>query len=119
MRNALACVDAGGKLDGRVWSELAVSSEPALIEYTISENDVQGPFLKQIPSKMEAMKDLDRLAYTSPLEAFEACVVHGCGVERPCAGHAQAPDRGACECDDPTTMHVPSSINVARNLQRG
>jgi lipoprotein-anchoring transpeptidase ErfK/SrfK len=53
-----------------VWSELAVSSEPALIEYTISQNDIQGPFLKQIPSKMEAMKDLDRLAYTSPLEAL-------------------------------------------------
>ena len=60
-----------GKLGAGVWSELAAtSSEPVLTEYTIDEKDVQGPFLKRLPSKMEAMKDLDRLAYSSPVEAL-------------------------------------------------
>jgi lipoprotein-anchoring transpeptidase ErfK/SrfK len=64
-------LNGGGKLDARVWSELAAtSSEPVLIEYAISEKDVQGPFVKHIPSKMEEMKDLDQLAYTSPVEAI-------------------------------------------------
>jgi lipoprotein-anchoring transpeptidase ErfK/SrfK len=64
-------LNTGGKLDARVWSELAAtSSEPVLTEYTIGETDVQGPFLERLPSKMEAMKDLDRLAYRSPVEAL-------------------------------------------------
>jgi lipoprotein-anchoring transpeptidase ErfK/SrfK len=64
-------LNADGKLDERVWSELAAtSSEPVLTEYSIGEKDVQGPFLKQLPSKMEHMKDLDRLAYKTPVEAL-------------------------------------------------
>ena len=60
-----------GRARWGVWSELAAtSSEPVLTEYTIDEKDVQGPFLKRLPSKMEAMKDLDRLAYSSPVEAL-------------------------------------------------
>src|SRR3712207_8398488 len=35
-----------------------------------SEDDVKGPFLEKIPAKMEDMKGLDRLAYTSPLEGL-------------------------------------------------
>ena len=60
-----------GKLNAQLWSELtATSNEPVLTEYTIVEKDVQGPFLKRLPAKMEEMKDLDRLSYTSPVEAL-------------------------------------------------
>ncbi len=52
-----------------VWERLtATSSEPVLERYTLSEDDVQGPFVKDIPKKMEEMKDLPSLGYTSSLE---------------------------------------------------
>jgi len=64
-------LNADGKLDREVWTKLtATSSEPVLIEYTITAEDVKGPFLKKLPAKMEDMKDLDWLGYTSPLEAL-------------------------------------------------
>ena len=34
-----------------------------LIEYTVSAEDVKGPFVEKIPAKMEQMKDLERLGY--------------------------------------------------------
>jgi lipoprotein-anchoring transpeptidase ErfK/SrfK len=36
--------------------------------YTITEDDVRGPFLQKLPRKMEAMKDLPGLYYTRPRE---------------------------------------------------
>ena len=60
-----------GKLDPETWAKLiATSNEPVLTEYTISNDDVKGPFLKKLPSKMEDMKDLEYLGYTSPSEAL-------------------------------------------------
>ena len=60
-----------GKLDAETWTKLtAQSSEPVLIEYTVSAEDVKGPFVEKIPAKMEQMKDLERLGYRSPLEAL-------------------------------------------------
>jgi len=57
-----------GEIDGEVWAKLnEKSSEPALIAYTISEEDVKGPFVT-IPDKMEEQAGLDRLAYSSPEE---------------------------------------------------
>jgi lipoprotein-anchoring transpeptidase ErfK/SrfK len=44
-----------------------ISAEPALIEYTITEEDVKGPFVR-IPEKLEEQADLDRLGYSSPEE---------------------------------------------------
>jgi hypothetical protein len=38
--------------------------------YAISDNDVAGPFLRKLPTKMEAMKDLPKLAYTSAREGL-------------------------------------------------
>jgi lipoprotein-anchoring transpeptidase ErfK/SrfK len=62
---------AGGKLTTETFDKLAAtSSEPALQEYTIAEADLKGPFVAKIPSKMEEMAKLDRLAYRSPLEAL-------------------------------------------------
>ncbi|HEY7299636.1 MAG TPA: L,D-transpeptidase [Xanthobacteraceae bacterium] len=55
-----------GKLSPDVWSQLvATSGDPVLKEYRIEASDVKGPFLKELPSKMEAMSHLKHLSYTS------------------------------------------------------
>jgi lipoprotein-anchoring transpeptidase ErfK/SrfK len=62
---------AGKALTPEIWSALApTSKDPVIVEYTISENDVKGPFLEKLPAKMEEMKDLKALSYTSPREAL-------------------------------------------------
>jgi lipoprotein-anchoring transpeptidase ErfK/SrfK len=58
-----------GKLDEELWTKLTeTSSDPVLIEYTISEEDVKGPFTEKIPDKLEDQAKLDRLGYTSTEE---------------------------------------------------
>ena len=44
-------------------------SVPTLIEYTITEDDVRGPFVK-IPSDLEDQADLPALGFESPIEAI-------------------------------------------------
>jgi lipoprotein-anchoring transpeptidase ErfK/SrfK len=66
--NSLA---ADKPLTSKIWARLSVASkDPIIAEYTITDNDVKGPFLKKIPAKMEAMKDLKALSYTSPRQAI-------------------------------------------------
>jgi len=74
-RKALAAFTAAqgfnpsGELTAEVWQKLtSISSEPVLINYTISDADVRGPFVKSIPARLEKMKDLPVLAYTNPRE---------------------------------------------------
>jgi lipoprotein-anchoring transpeptidase ErfK/SrfK len=76
-RKAIAAFEASqglhpdGRLDPDTWAKLtATSGEPVLIEYSITDDDVKGPFVEKIPEKMEDMKDLDRLGYRTPLEAL-------------------------------------------------
>jgi lipoprotein-anchoring transpeptidase ErfK/SrfK len=58
-------------LTAEVWTALAAtSSEAAVTEYKITKDDVKGPFLDKLPAKMEDMKDLAALSYTSPREAL-------------------------------------------------
>src|ERR1700736_4037459 len=58
-------------LTPEVWAALAqISKDPVIAEYTISKNDVKGPFLEKLPAKMEDMKGLKALSYTSPREAI-------------------------------------------------
>ncbi len=58
-------------LTPEVWTALAgTNNDPVIAEYRISENDVKGPFLKKLPAKMEDMKSLKALSYTSPREAI-------------------------------------------------
>jgi lipoprotein-anchoring transpeptidase ErfK/SrfK len=62
-------LNSGGQLNAEVWQRLtSPSSEPVLIEYTISDEDVRGSFVKKIPAQLEKMKDLPALPYTSPRE---------------------------------------------------
>jgi peptidoglycan hydrolase-like protein with peptidoglycan-binding domain len=52
-----------GKLDPDTWTRLtATSSDPVLIEYVIKEEDVKGPLVEKLPTKLEEMKDLYRNA---------------------------------------------------------
>jgi lipoprotein-anchoring transpeptidase ErfK/SrfK len=52
-----------------VWDRLSsTDGDPAIVDYDITEKDVQGPFLKKIPKKMEKMKGLRHLSYRSPKE---------------------------------------------------
>ena len=58
-----------GTLDQETWNKLKqISQEPVLTEYTITEDDLKGPFTDKIPAKMEDQANLDRLGYTSPTE---------------------------------------------------
>ena len=62
---------SGKALTPEIWTALApTGKDPVIAEYTISENDVKGPFLEKLPAKMEEMKDLKALSYTSPREAL-------------------------------------------------
>lgn len=53
-----------------VWAKLAKDDRPVITSYTISDNDVAGPFLRKLPAKLEDMKDIPRLAYTSAREGL-------------------------------------------------
>jgi lipoprotein-anchoring transpeptidase ErfK/SrfK len=58
-------------LTSEIWTKLSgTGKDPVIAEYKITENDVKGPFLKKIPAKMEAMKDLKALSYASPQQAI-------------------------------------------------
>jgi lipoprotein-anchoring transpeptidase ErfK/SrfK len=53
-----------------VWTKLASDGRPVITSYTISDSDVAGPFLGKLPAKMEDMKDIPKLAYTSAHEGL-------------------------------------------------
>jgi lipoprotein-anchoring transpeptidase ErfK/SrfK len=55
-------------LTDEVWKKLAVDNTPVFKDYTITEKDVAGPFLKKLPARMEDMKGIPKLSYTSPRE---------------------------------------------------
>jgi lipoprotein-anchoring transpeptidase ErfK/SrfK len=59
-------------LTDAIWKKLAADAQPVLANYTISEKDVSGPFLRKLPTKMEDMKGIPKLSYTSPREALAA-----------------------------------------------
>jgi lipoprotein-anchoring transpeptidase ErfK/SrfK len=57
-------------LTPEIWSKLAVDDKPALVEYSLADRDAKGPFLEKLPAKMEDMKGLKALGYTSAREAL-------------------------------------------------
>jgi lipoprotein-anchoring transpeptidase ErfK/SrfK len=63
---------AGGKtLTAELWTALAgTDKDPVIAEYMISEVDAKGPFLEKLPAKMEDMKNLKALSFTSLREAI-------------------------------------------------
>src|SRR5258708_4529668 len=58
-------------LTSEIWTTLVgTSQDPVIADYKIAEGDVKGPFLKKLPAKMDDMKGLKALSYTSPREAI-------------------------------------------------
>lgn len=58
-------------LTPEVWTALlATGSDPVIVDYKISEKDAKGPFLEKMPAKLEDMRELKSLDYTSPREAL-------------------------------------------------
>ncbi len=61
---------AGKALTPEIWSRLQGSSDPVITEYVVTERDVKGPYIEKLPAKMEDMKSLPKLSYTSAKEAL-------------------------------------------------
>jgi lipoprotein-anchoring transpeptidase ErfK/SrfK len=58
-------------LTPELWAKLTeTGQDPVITHYTISESDLKGPFLQKLPAKMEDLKNLKILGYTSPREAI-------------------------------------------------
>jgi lipoprotein-anchoring transpeptidase ErfK/SrfK len=58
-----------GKWTDDLWAKLTANApDDLLMKYTINEKDLNGPFADHLPTKMEDMKDLPSLSYTSPRE---------------------------------------------------
>jgi lipoprotein-anchoring transpeptidase ErfK/SrfK len=60
---------ATGKLDEATWNALNADNSPTLAEYTISEEDVAGPF-QEVPATMMAKARLPKLGYANALEGL-------------------------------------------------
>jgi len=58
------------ELSDDVWKALTTDDRPVMTTYTITEKDVAGPFLNKLPSKMEEMRDLPNLGFTSAREGL-------------------------------------------------
>jgi len=56
-----------GDLDAATWAALNTDAAAPLIEYTITPEDLKGPFVP-IPADVQEQAKLPRLGYTSPLE---------------------------------------------------
>jgi lipoprotein-anchoring transpeptidase ErfK/SrfK len=54
----------------RTSQALAADKAPTLVDYTITVEDVRGPFVKRIPEDMMEKAKLERLGYTSAEEAL-------------------------------------------------
>jgi len=63
-------LEADGALDAEVWKRLTGNAGPVLVEHTITEEDLSGPFVEAIPADYSEMAEMERLAYTSPEEMF-------------------------------------------------
>lgn len=54
-----------------VWTKLVGADDrPVTANYTITEKDVAGPFLRKLPTKMEEMKHIPKLSFTSAREGL-------------------------------------------------
>src|SRR5260370_25412270 len=57
---------ATGKLDRTTWDKLCESTNaPAVIAYTLTEDDVLGPIVSEIPRDLEGIAPLSQLGYRS------------------------------------------------------
>lgn len=59
-----------GELDAEVFSRLTQTAGTVLIDHVITAEDVAGPFGGPVPTDLQAMAELETLAYATPLEAL-------------------------------------------------
>ncbi|MBB2961590.1 lipoprotein-anchoring transpeptidase ErfK/SrfK [Methylobacterium sp. R2-1] len=60
---------AGDRLTRAVFDRLqATSKDPVVTQYTITEEDVKGPFVERMPSKMQEQADVGPMRYTNTRE---------------------------------------------------
>jgi lipoprotein-anchoring transpeptidase ErfK/SrfK len=52
------------------WQTLAADQAPTLVDYTLTEADVKGPFVRRIPEDMMEKAKLEKLGYASAEEAL-------------------------------------------------
>jgi lipoprotein-anchoring transpeptidase ErfK/SrfK len=57
-------------LSGDLWKKLQTDDRPVMTKAEITEKDVAGPFLQKLPGKMEDMKDVPKMSFTSPREGL-------------------------------------------------
>ncbi|MGZ6017553.1 MAG: L,D-transpeptidase family protein [Phenylobacterium sp.] len=55
-----------GKMSPAVWTALSRDTQPALTDYVITPDDVNGPFLAKVPTDMAEMAKLPAMSFTSP-----------------------------------------------------
>lgn len=58
------------ELTDDVWKALQADTPPLTATYTVTDKDLAGPFLRKLPAKMEDLKDIPKLGYTSLREAL-------------------------------------------------
>jgi lipoprotein-anchoring transpeptidase ErfK/SrfK len=64
-------LSSGKILTPEIWSKLQQGSgDPIIVEYSLTGEDVKGPFIDKLPSKMEDKRSLKWLSYTSPKDAL-------------------------------------------------
>jgi lipoprotein-anchoring transpeptidase ErfK/SrfK len=61
---------ASDEVTDDVWRALQTDDRPPTTTYTITDKDVAGPFLRKLPARMEDMKGIPKLGYTSPREGL-------------------------------------------------
>ncbi len=61
---------ASDKLTDDLWARLKADSQAVMTTYTITDKDIAGPFLQKLPARMEDMRGIPKLGYTSPREAL-------------------------------------------------
>jgi len=62
-------LDGKRGLSEEIWRALsATSSDPVVVKYSLSDKDVDGPFLDKVPARLDDMKGLSALSYGGPRE---------------------------------------------------
>jgi lipoprotein-anchoring transpeptidase ErfK/SrfK len=56
------------EVTAEAWTRLSADSRAVTANYIITDKDVAGPFLHRLPSRLEDMKGIPKLAYTSARE---------------------------------------------------
>lgn len=81
---------ATGKIDGDTWAAIASNSNvPPLASYTITQQDVAGPFSQRIPSNLQEMATLSGLSYKNLQEELAERFHMGQDLLRQLNPHAQ------------------------------